>query len=107
MPYSIYLTRHAAGDMDDIYEYVALNDVYGKADRLIENIEIVIASLSENPHRGSFPRELTSIGIKAFREVFSGPYRIIYQVIEHSVFVMLVTDGRRDMQRLLQRRLLS
>jgi toxin ParE1/3/4 len=34
-------------------------------------------------------------------------YRLIYRVLERRVIVMVVADGRQDMQRLLQRRLLE
>ncbi|RPJ74031.1 MAG: type II toxin-antitoxin system RelE/ParE family toxin, partial [Desulfobacteraceae bacterium] len=37
---------------------------------------------------------------------FFKPYRIIYRVMDKNVYVLLVVDGRRDMQSLLQRRLL-
>jgi toxin ParE1/3/4 len=39
--------------------------------------------------------------------IFFKPYRIIYRVIENNVYVLLIADGRRDMQTLLQRRLLT
>jgi hypothetical protein len=38
---------------------------------------------------------------------FLKPYRIIYRIIGEYVYVMLIADGRRDMQALLQRRLLQ
>ena len=42
------------------------------------------------------------MGIRQFK-----PYRIVYQVLGETVYVMLIADGRRDMQALLQRRLLG
>jgi len=54
-----------------------------------------------------YPNELVSIGIKEYREIFFKPYRIIYRIIEKNVFVLLIVDGRRNMQELLQRRLLQ
>ena len=40
-----------------------------------------------------------------YREIFFKPYRIIYRVMEDNVYVLVIADGRRDMQTLLQRRL--
>ena len=37
---------------------------------------------------------------------FLEPYRIIYRVLDNTVYVLVIADGRRDMQTLLQRRLL-
>jgi len=47
------------------------------------------------------------IGIQEYREMFFKPYRIIYRVMDKNVYILLIVDGRRDMQSLLQRRLLD
>jgi len=39
-------------------------------------------------------------------EILGKPYRIIYRVMAENVYVLVIADGRRDMQALLQRRLL-
>ena len=64
-------------------------------------------SLSETPERGTYPKELLAIGIREYREIFFKPYRIIYRVIAENIYILLIADGRRDMQGLLQRRLLQ
>jgi toxin ParE1/3/4 len=38
---------------------------------------------------------------------FAVLHRIIYRVMDKKVYVLLIVDGRRDMQSLLQRRLLD
>jgi toxin ParE1/3/4 len=50
---------------------------------------------------------LIALGLREFRQVFFKPYRIIYRVMGNNVYVLLIADGRRDMQKLLQRRLLQ
>jgi toxin ParE1/3/4 len=50
---------------------------------------------------------LIALGLREFRHVFFKPYRIICRVMENNVYVLLIADGRRDMQKLLQRRLLQ
>ena len=69
-------------------------------------IERVFAGLSENPRRGSYPKELLDLGIREYREVFFKPCRIIYREIEDDIHVLVIADGRRDMRTLLERRLL-
>jgi len=49
---------------------------------------------------------LDKMGIREFREIHFKPYRIVYSIHENEVFVHCVLDGRRDMQTLLQQRLL-
>jgi len=105
--FEVLLTDDAANDLEDICDYIDLHDVPGKADHILDQIENTFKSLSENPHRGAYPKELLSLGIYEFREIFFKSYRIIFRVIENSVYILLITDGRRDMQKLLQRRLLQ
>jgi toxin ParE1/3/4 len=74
---------------------------------LLWEIEKAFSRLSEFPERGAYPKEPLALGIRDYREVFYKPYRLIYRVIGKAVYVLLIVDGRRDMQRLLQQRLLE
>ena len=107
MPLSVFLTNDAAGDLEEIYDYIALHDAPQKADYVLEQIEKAFARLSQFPERGAHPRELLALGIREYREIFFKPYRIIYRIVDKNVYILLVTDGRRDMQTLLQRRLVG
>jgi len=107
MPFAVLVTRHAARDLDELYDSIALYDAPGKAERVLARIEEAFGSLSESPQRGAYPRELLAVGIREYRELFFKPYRIIYRVMGRNVYVLLVADGRRDFQTLLQRRLLE
>jgi toxin ParE1/3/4 len=107
MPFSVFLTDDAALDLDELYGYIDLHDVPGKANHVLGKIEKAITSLSENPERGVYPKDLMALGIREYREIFFKPYRIIYRVMGKNVYVLLIVDGRRDMQSLLLRRLLE
>ena len=104
---SVLLTDDASRDLEDIYNYIDLHDAKGKADHVLNRIEKAFNSLSENPERGVYSKELLAFGLGDFREIFFKPYLIIHRVMEDKVFVLLIADGRRDMQRLLERRLLQ
>ena len=107
MPFTVLLISDAAHDLSELYAYIAEHDSPGKADYVLEQIENTFSTLSEFPERGVYPKELLEIGIREYREIFFKPYRIIYRVMEKNVYVLLIVDGRRDMQSLLQRRLLD
>ena len=107
MPFAVLLARHAARDLDELYDYIAVHDAPGKAEHVLVRLEKVFSSLSDSPQRGIYPRELLAIGIREYRELFFKPYRIIYRVVGRIVYVLLIADGRRDFQTLLQRRLLE
>lgn len=64
-------------------------------------------SLASFPERGAYLRELSVLGIREYRQVFFKPYRVIYRVMGERVLIHVIVDGRRDMQSLLSRRLLS
>lgn len=107
MSFSVLLTDDAARDLDELCDYIDQHDVPGKAEYVLEQIDKVFNSLSENPRRGVYPGDLLSIGIREYREIFFKPYRIIYRIIEKKVVVLVVVDGRRNLQEILQRRLLQ
>jgi len=103
----VLLTADAARDLSSLYEYVAVADSRAKAERVLERIQAVIASIARIPERGSPPKELLALGNKDYRQVFFKPYRIIYRAFDEQVIVFLIADGRRDFQSLLTRRLLE
>jgi toxin ParE1/3/4 len=107
MTCSVFLTNDAARDLDELCDYIAVQDAPQKADHVLEEIEKAFSRLSEFPERGAYPKELLALGLREYREVFFKPYRIIYRVMDKNVYVLLIADGRRDMQSLLQRRLLG
>lgn len=53
------------------------------------------------------PGELAPLGIKDFRQLVFQTYRVIYRVVANGAFVLVIADGRQDMQTLLERRLLE
>ncbi len=107
MVFGDVLTDDAARDLEEIYDYLDRPASPAQADHVLERIEEAFQGLSEHPERGSYPGELLDVGIRQYREVFFEPYRIVYRVIEDTVYVFVIADGRRDMQSLLQRRLLQ
>lgn len=106
MKFAVELTRGAQLDLADLHDFVARHDGEARAAALLDAIEHVLSQLGEFPNRGEYHPELLSLGIKQFRQVHHKPYRMIYQVGQSTVTVLTIVDGRRDLQTLLQRRLL-
>ena len=103
----VQLTDDAARDLAEIHDYLGRHHSPARANDVLEQIESRFVSLAEYPNSGSHPKELLQVGIQEYREVLSYPYRIIYRVLHEQVYVLVIADGRRDMQTLLQRRLLQ
>ena len=107
MASEVQLTADAEQDLEELYDYLARHDSPERADHVLEKIEEAFSSLLHLPDRGAYPKELLALGIREYREVFFKPYRIVYRVTGQTVYVLLIADGRRDMQALLERRLFS
>jgi toxin ParE1/3/4 len=104
--HDVIFDHDAEDDLFDIYAFVAMNDSVEKADRLFEPLRRACLKLRKLPLRGNIPMELFDIGVTEFRELHFKPYRIIYSVESTVVYVHCVLDGRRDIQTILQERLL-
>ncbi len=91
----------------DIHANIAEQDGVVRADRVLDGIRDVLSKLGSFPGRGEYPPELVSLGIHEFRQIHYKPCRMIYRWADDAVYVMVAADGRRDMQLLLQRRLLA
>lgn len=107
MPFAVHLTDDAVHDLEELYDHIAQHDAPEKAEQVLGKIEKAVAALTTSPKRGAYPKELLGLGIRDYREIFFKPYRIIYRVMDDAVYILLIADGRRDMQTLLQRRLLG
>jgi toxin ParE1/3/4 len=106
MKYSVYLISDAEDDILEIYNYILRHDSAEKADFVFRKLQEVCNSLETMAMRGHIPPELDRISIHDYLEIHFKPYRIIYQISANKVFIHCVLDGCRDLQELLQRRLL-
>ena len=105
--FDVLLTEGAEQDLEAIHDYISDFDCITNANLVLEGLMEVVVSLSQFPERGSYPKELVTVGIKEFRQASFKPYRVIYRVTGSQVIIYLINDGRRDMQSVLARRLLG
>jgi toxin ParE1/3/4 len=105
--YEVLLTKGAEQDLEAIYDYIAEFDSEANANYVLDALMEIVDGLANFPDRGPYPKELIGVGIQEYRQAFFKPYRIIYRVIGPQVYIVLIADGRRDMQALLGRRLLG
>ena len=105
--FHVELTAGAEEDLRALHRYLAEHASIEQADALLDDLLEKIETLETWPERGSIPKELETLGIREFRQVLLPPLRLIYRVVERRVVVIVIADGRRDMQSLLERRLLG
>lgn len=105
--FEVLLTEGVEQDLEAIHDYISEFDCVANASYVLDELMDVVESLSKFQERGSYPKELVSLGIKEYRQTFFKPYRLIYRITGSQVIIYLIADGRRDMQSVLARRLLG
>jgi toxin ParE1/3/4 len=107
MRYEVRITAGAERDLAEIVSFLAEREGQTIAERVLEGLLDAAAGLGRYPDRGSHPKELLNLGIREFRQVMLQPYRLVYRISGKKVHLLLVADGRRDFQSLLERRVLK
>ena len=106
LAYKVVLTQDAQADLAAIYDYIAEYDCPENANYVLDELLKIAESLSHFNEKGSIPKELLDLRNRDYRQTLFKSYRLIYKIIDQQVVIFLITDGRRDMQALLARRLL-
>lgn len=106
MPFRVEFVLDAEQDLDALCAFLAAHDSHDAALAVLDRILKVCAALAATPHRGHFPPELERLGIRAYREVHMGPWRVLYEVRGETVSIHAVLNGRRNLQDILLERLI-
>ena len=78
-----------------------------RAEKILERVLSRGESLATLSHRGRTPPELRPIADRTWLEVLEAPWRILYRVVEDTVEIHAVLDGRRDLRDILFERMLD
>ena len=78
--FEVLLTEGAEQDLEAIHDYISEFDCVAHANHVLDELISVVGSLSKFPERGSYSKELVSLGIKEYRQTFFQPYRVRYRV---------------------------
>lgn len=90
-------TDAARADLRAIVFYIAQDDLQAAFD-VADRLEGRAATLSLLSTRGRLVPELRDLGYENTRELIEAPWRIIYRLDEHCVYIHAVVDGRRDLR---------
>jgi toxin ParE1/3/4 len=91
--YKVLLTRHAQGDLAEIYDYIS-SDSPENAAAFVLTIEERVVSLVTMPERAPLIPENELLGT-GHRHLVHGNYRIIFRIQDDSVFVLRIIHGAR------------
>ena len=105
MRYAVFMLQEAEQDLEAIFRYILGSGNPGAAKDMIRLIRKACDSLSQMPERGHVPPELARTDNYEYRQIIVEPYRIIYQVVESSVFIFGIIHRRRSVDEVLRQRL--
>ena len=78
-----------------------------RAERILDRIISRGESLATLSHRGRTPPELRPVADRTWLEVIEATWRILYRVVETTVEIHAILDGRRDLRDILLERMLD
>ena len=104
--YDVQITEGALGDLDAILSFIAVQRGEDSAEEWLAGFDEVMDWLGKFPARGAVPSPLIDLGIDNFRQLPIPPYKILYELTEKQVYVVMIVHTKRDFQSLLQERLL-
>jgi addiction module toxin, RelE/StbE family len=104
--FKVFIPSNVVNDIQEIVDYIA-KDNSSIALEILDRLETKVNSLKEYPERGRVVPELLNQNIVEYREIIETPWRIIYKISGSNVFLLTVIDGRRNVQDILLRKLMS
>ena len=103
----IRYTTGARSDLFQLRRYVIGRFDAATWSRSLAELRDRVALLADQPRLGTVPPELDELGIDRYLELAVGRNRLIYELRDDTVFILLVVDHRRDFRAVLARRLLE
>ena len=90
-------TEPALSDLDEIAEYIALEDPIA-ARSLVQRVFSAVERLERHPDSGTVPDELEG---SRYREMVSGPCRVIYRHSKGEVLIFYIMRSERELRNFL------
>ena len=91
--YQVNLTQQAQNDLEHIFDYIA-DDSIKNATNFVLQIEKKVYSLEDFPERNPYIPENEFFGTD-YRHLTYKKYRIVYRIIEKSVFILRIFHGAK------------
>jgi plasmid stabilization system protein ParE len=103
--YFIKWTAPAREDLDEIVEFIAQTNM-AYAIKVLDKIEAEVKKLNIFPKRGRIVPELEKYGYVLYREVIVDYWRIIYRAENDIVYIMVIIDGRRNVEDIILKKII-
>ncbi|MFL9966972.1 type II toxin-antitoxin system RelE/ParE family toxin [Paraburkholderia sediminicola] len=104
--FRLMILEEAQEDTKDLRRYILRSFGAETWKQTSKQLALTFGNIRQFPQSGYVPAELSDFGGLNFRETLSGQNRVIYEVRGDTIYIHVVTDTRRDLGTLLQKRLL-
>jgi len=104
--YQVVWAAVAENDLKVIIGFISVESP-GNALKILKKIKKRASNLYTLPERGRIVPELQDQGISQYRELIISPWRLIYRIAEHEVYVLSVIDSRQNVEDILLKRLIQ
>ena len=103
--YIVKWASPARDDVNEIIDYIALsNEIY--AEKILDKIEECVEKLKTFPAFYRIVPELEKYGYLMYREIIVEYWRVIYRIENNLVYIMMVIDGRRNIEDIIFKKIL-
>jgi toxin ParE1/3/4 len=104
--YHVKWAAPAKDDLNEIINYIEERNI-SYAVKVLDKIESAANKLDTFPLRGRIVPELEKQGYLIYREIIVDYWRIIYKVENDIVFIMVVIDGRRNLEDIILKQIMT
>ena len=106
MSLSVVFLKSAEQDVKELKHYVFRRFGVETWQSTLSKLQESIHTPQAHPQAGKVPDELRTLNPGLFRQIISGMNRVIYEIRQETIYIHIVCDNRRDMQGLLNRRMM-
>jgi len=103
--YHIKWAAPAREDINEIIAFISQTNI-NYAVKILDKIEDHVKQLVMFPEKYRIVPELERYGYLLYREIIVDYWRIIYKIENNYIYIMLVIDGRRNLEDLLLKKIL-
>ena len=103
--FTIKWASPALDDLDEIIEYISkTNSAY--AIKVMDTVYEQVNKLNMFPERCRIVPELEKYGYLIYRQLIVDYWKVIFKIEEDIVYIMLVIDGRRNIEDIILKKIL-
>jgi plasmid stabilization system protein ParE len=103
--YHVKWSAPAREDINEIIDYISQTNI-NYAVKILDKIENHVKQLDLFPERYRIVPELERYGYLLYREIIVDYWRVIYKIENNFVYIMLVIDGRRNLEDLILKKII-